>query len=156
MIFRRKPKGYWSLVEPYWEAVSIYDGWEVYLASLALIPAASQHLFATHWVGSEVDNGGFWQLFVNSSGVVLPEAVTGFEAIGMPMAAGVAAAAMARLGEPYPRDRTRRNEILEELGDDLAYGSSVINDWNQEFWVHLGEENGGFKAAADRYAEASR
>lgn len=155
MIFRRKRKGYWALVEPYWEEVSIYDGPEAYLTGLALIPTVSQHLFATHWVAAEVENGGFWQLFVNSSGIVAPEAVAGFRAMGMPMTADVVSDAMVRLGEPFPRDRARRQAVMDELGEELAYASDVINALNVRFWDHLASENGGYGAAADRYAEAS-
>jgi hypothetical protein len=59
-LMRRAP-GYWDLVDPYWEKVSIYDGGDVFLLEYKKLPTASKHLFAAHWLQSEVNNGGFGQ-----------------------------------------------------------------------------------------------
>ena len=68
---------YWSLVEPHWERISIYDGGATFLRQFLTTPVRSRHLFAAHWCMSEVYNGGFHQFFHNSTGVLAPEAAAG-------------------------------------------------------------------------------
>ena len=55
-------KPYWNLVQPYWDKISIYDGEAIFLQEFLAAPQAVQHLFAAHWLQSEVRNGG-WGLF---------------------------------------------------------------------------------------------
>lgn len=147
--------GYWEHIEPFWESVSIHDGPEKFLLNLTETPEHAAHLLALHWCASEVCNGGFHQFFFNSTGVLAPEAVTGFTAIGMPQTAAVVAAAMARLGQPYPRDRNERQEAL----DAADSGNPADGDWRSpfhdldwQFYELLGREYGGMEKAAARYA----
>ncbi|WP_164468170.1 DMP19 family protein [Caulobacter vibrioides] len=49
----------------------------MFLAGFSAVPTPSKHLLATHWLQSEVHNGGFSQFFSNSTGVLAPEAVAG-------------------------------------------------------------------------------
>jgi len=62
-------------------------------------------LYAAHFCLSEVHNGGFLQLFWNSTGVLVPEAIEGYQALGMPKLAATFASAAGVLGSAYPRDR---------------------------------------------------
>lgn len=114
--------GYWSLVDPIWETVSIYDGPEVFLRQYNASPEASRTLFAAHWCQSEINNGGFGQFFSNSTGVLAPEGVQAFRALGMPQTADLIEKAMAAFGAHYPRDRSEREDALdavwESVGDD--------------------------------------
>jgi hypothetical protein len=41
--------GYWSIVEPVWDAINIYDGPEVFAQTFASAPRASGLLFAAHF-----------------------------------------------------------------------------------------------------------
>lgn len=102
--------GYWKLVEPIWDTVSIYDGGEAFLEQFAVAPQPSQVLFAAHWTQSEVLNGGFGQYFSNSTGVLAPEAVWAFRVLGMPRTAAAVEQAMAFFGSPYPRERGPRED----------------------------------------------
>jgi hypothetical protein len=70
------------------------------------------NLFTSHFCQSEVCNGGWLQFFMNSTGVLGPEAVKGFEHVGMPLLASVARQAVSKLGEPYPREREQRWDAL--------------------------------------------
>ena len=151
--------GYWALVEPYWNVVSIYDGPEVFLEGVVAMPTASKHLFATHWLQSEVHNGGFSQFFSNSTGVLAPEAVTGFRAIGMPKAAALVEEAMAWLGPIYPRDRDDRNDALDafEEAHGLDHGPECdVCSADSRFWDLMAMEAGGFDVAADLFAQQHR
>ncbi len=144
---------YWSLVDPIWDAISIYDGAEIFLKQFQASPPASRTLFAAHWCQSEVRNGGLHQFFGNSTGVLAPEAVSAFESIGMPKTAAVVAEAMAWFGPAYPRDREVREDLLG------SYENEDPDEWNpfealdDRFFELIESENGGFVAAADRYAK---
>jgi hypothetical protein len=145
--------GYWNLVEPIWETVSIYDGPDIFLQQYNASPEASRTLFAAHWTQSEVLNGGLGQFFSNSTGVLAPEAVVAFRALGMPRAAAVLERAMAFFDFPYPRDRAQREDALEaafDASDDDDF--DPFQDVDGPFSELLETENGGFDAAADKYA----
>lgn len=132
---------YWDLVAPYWDEVSIYDGAEKFAQEFAALPLASQHLFATHWTQSEVQNGGLGQFFDNSTGVLAPEAVEGFRALGMPQTAAALVETMNQFGDPYPRERDAREAVTP---------STPLEN---RFAELLETEAGGFWDAADRFAE---
>ncbi|MFN3806191.1 DUF4375 domain-containing protein [Asticcacaulis sp.] len=135
--------GYWRLIEPYWENVSIYDGYDVFRKAFDTLPESSQHLFAAHWAQSEIYNGGFDQFFDNSTGVLALEATEGFKALGMPKIAALLKHSVDRLGETYPHDREERQEKLESLSEGFEDGL---------FFDLIDTEAGGFKIAADLYA----
>lgn len=72
------------------------------------------HLYAGHWCHSEVCNGGFFQFFWNTSGLLAPEARAGFRAVGLPELAEILAEGMKFFGNPYPRDRDVRQDALPD------------------------------------------
>ena len=105
----------WRLIEPHWEAVSIYDGPIVFLDGLERLTEAARHLFAIWWCDSEVCNGGFHQFFSNSTGVLAPEALEGLRAIGLRECADLLEAATDKFHTPYPRDREARHAALQAI-----------------------------------------
>lgn len=139
---------YWAALEPHFEAVSIYDGPARFAEQFAALPRPMGHLLATHWCQSEVVNGGLLQLFANATGVLAPEAVAGFSAIGMPRCAALLTEAMRQLGEPYPRDRQPRTRRLEQL---TRQGAEPFDALDEELDQRLSLEAGGFATAADTY-----
>ena len=147
--------GYWKLVEPIWETVSIYDGGDTFLEQYSAAPLPSQVLFAAHWTQSEVLNGGFGQFFSNSTGVLAPEAVAAFKALGMPKTAAAVEQAMSFFGQPYPRDREPREEALEAGFDQHGDDFDPFQEADNVFFETIEEENGGFASAADTYAAAN-
>ena len=90
---------YWETVEPIWDKISINDV-DVFLETYAQAPPHAALLYAAHFCQSEVCNGGFHQLFYNSTGVLAPEAVWGFHAIGQHKVAETVQAAMDVIGSP--------------------------------------------------------
>jgi hypothetical protein len=148
--------GYWSLVRPVWEVISIYDGPDIFLQQYGAAPVASRVLFSAHWCQSEICNGGFDQFFSNSTGVVAPEGVQAFRDIGMPQIAAVIEQAMSIFGPIYPRDRAVREDALEAIWDVLGEEQSgPFGDLEKSFFALIETENGGFESAADAYAAAN-
>jgi len=146
--------GYWELVEPVWEEISIYDGPAVYLAGIHAVSEPVGLLFAAHWAYVETGNGGFSQFFSNSTGVVAPEAVRGFRTIGLHQTAAIFERAMAHFGRIYPRDRDERNAAMRGVNTATDYRPDPAFDpFDREMWPLVSEEAGGFEAAADRYAD---
>lgn len=73
---------------------------------------------------SEIENGGFVQYFLNSSGDLAREALTSLRLIGAPRTAALLQRVMARLGEQATsRDRDTRAQAIGRTGlaDDGAF-----------------------------------
>src|SRR5712691_6959873 len=83
------------------DVINIYDGPDAFLKTFAQVRREVGLLYATAFCQFEVCNGGFSQFFGNSTGVLAPEAVEGFIAIGQPQIADIVRRAMAKLGRPY-------------------------------------------------------
>jgi hypothetical protein len=141
---------YWELVEPYWNAVDIYGDEKTFTTTFALVPEVSAHLLAAHWCQSEVRNGGFYQFFDNPTGVLAPEAVAGFKAIGRADLGEIAAQAMASFGNAYPRDNARRCAILAAMKQPALKYWQVFEALDNAFYDRLKVE--GFTRSADAYA----
>ena len=122
-IFLLERPTYPEAFEPYFDKLNFYDGRQVWGASCAGVPRKAVLLYGLHWAHLEIANGGFWQFFFNSSGVLAPEARDGFRAIGMADVADVIQRAMDRLGQPYPFDRERRQEIVGAPDKRMDFGS---------------------------------
>src|ERR1700722_16068115 len=105
---------YWNAIDPIWDDINI-DSAELFRLTFELVPRELGLLYAAHFCQSEVFNGGFTQFFWNSTGVLAPEAIEGFAAIGQLQVAAVVRRAMSMLGAPYPRDRADRWAALDEL-----------------------------------------
>jgi Domain of unknown function (DUF4375) len=97
-------------------------------------------LFAAHFCQSEIVNGGFSQFFFNSTGVLAPEAIEGFKAIGQVSVAESVQEACALFGDPYPRDRPLRHSKLKTIE------SQLLKSLDQRFWEKIVTANGGFEA----------
>lgn len=167
-----KETEYSSKIEHLFEVVKIDGDVESFFESIKNVQSPLLRLFAAHFCLSEVHNGGFLQLFWNSTGVLFPEAVDGYEALGLPKLAGVFNAAGSYLGSSYPRDREDRWDALlqasgrseEELAaifrraNDfyLAYQEATatlpLDDLDQLAWNLAKTENGGFQERAVAYA----
>jgi hypothetical protein len=124
--------GYWKVLEPYWEAIDIYSGPQVFLTSYRDAPTLVQTLFAAHFCESEVGNGGFLQFFKNPTGVLAPEAVDAYDHVGLPDVAGIVREAMDIFGQPYPRERERRLAFLETSHDKVR---NVLDALDERFYL---------------------
>lgn len=132
---------YWDVIEAAFDSVTTWMGAEKYDEDAARYPSHVQHLLAIHWADAEICNGGFGQFFDNSAGVLAPQARDGFAAIGRNDLAALLEQAMARLGEPYLRDRDARCDRLEEIDPDF-------DDLEEQYYSLVS----GLRADLDRYA----
>src|SRR5271170_2757632 len=114
---------YWDVIEPIWDDIDI-DSAESFQQTFRRVPLELGILYAAHFCQSEVCNGGFTQFFWNSTGVLAPEAVQGFIAIGQPKVATVVEKAMSMLGSPYLRDRSARWAALGGLQSPASPGAT--------------------------------
>lgn len=166
---------YWPLVEPMFDVVSIDDP-ASFERTKSSVPHSSLVLFAAHFCLSEVWNGGLLQFFFNSTGILAPEAIEGFQAIGMANIASRLAAAAAPLGGIFPRDRGARwDAMLVNSGLDAQQLEQIFREAKDQYlgfrsataafeWDRLTEEiydlaeneNGGFQNAATDFANQDR
>ena len=127
----------WQLIEPHVNAVNIYDGPDVFLAGFEKLPGAVQRLFAVWWCDSEVCNGGFHQFFSNSTGVLAPEAIEGFQAVSLHDCARAADAAIRKFGDSFPRERQARLSALQaiELPGESRKGQDPFSDLDDRYYA---------------------
>ena len=95
--------------------VNIYNGEDAYCESIKSVPRQSLVLYAVFFCDSEIRNGGLRQLFGNSTGILVPEAIEGFRAIGLEACADTIEKASRLFGDSFPRDRWKRQETIESL-----------------------------------------
>lgn len=140
------------IVDPYLNTVSIHDGPARFLEDFAKLPQAARHIFAVLWCDHEVCNGGLHQFFSNSTGVLAPEAVSGFRAMNLACLGELVETAMQQLGSPYPRDRGTRQDALRLL---RRPGKSR-DDWdpfgNLDEKYYASRDRADFDAALDLFA----
>src|SRR5207249_1396990 len=134
------------------DLVSIYDGPYRFLEDFQKVKRAAGNLFAAQWCYTEVCNGGFEQFFGNSTGVLAPEAAAGFRAIGAVPLARIVKEAMSKLGDPYPRDREERNEILMPLLYKDERPIKPFEEIEERFYAWLHKEPDRWEKLADAYA----
>jgi hypothetical protein len=137
---------YWSVVEPICGVVNIYEGPEIFLATFGQVRREAGLLYAAHFCQSEVCDGGFERFFHNSTGVLAPEVVPGFEAIMQVQISHAVTQAMNVLGTPDLRDRSARQTALGRLPPDS------FNELDTRLFALMDSERGGFDVAADSYA----
>lgn len=119
---------------------------------LAELPPAVQHLFAAHACWIDAVPSGLLLFYHLSRGILAPEAVDGFRALGMPGCAEALAEASAALGLEFPRDLQARNRLLKSP-DSEEFLDFTPHD--ERFFAALEREEGpdGFMGVADRYAQ---
>ena len=169
-------ESYWEVIEPLFKTVEYGDTPEAFARSIASLPYSSVILFCAHMCLAEVHNGGFFQLFWNTTGVLVPEGIEGFSTIGMPKMVALILEAASPLGSRYPRDRNNRwDALLAASGNNprelkrifkkqenlyLAFQEAVgklpFDALNKQFLSCAEAENGGFQLAATRFAKNAR
>ena len=107
------------VVEPLF-FVNIYDGEEQYEKDLAPFSMSQRYIFAINWYVAEVNNGGHYQFYGNSTGIVWEDTMNGFEAIGAERNAEIVKESTLLFGGNPSKDREKRNKQMDLL--NLDYG----------------------------------
>jgi hypothetical protein len=128
-----------SLIEPAWAEVDIEGSVEDYERSLARFSEPQRLFTAIAWYRTEVNNGGHDQFFYNSAGIVWPDALAGFRAVGALDAARILEEAVKRAGGAS-RTRAERQEHLDrhepnfdDLDDAFYEIEGVVEDAMLEY-----------------------
>jgi len=147
---------YWSLVETVWLPLnqSWNDGPDKFLRQFRAVPPKVGHLYAAHWCQSEACNGGLDQFFSNSTGLLVPDALDGFRAIGLTEWSVILAEAMCFFGEPYPRERADRRKLLSAWHGRKRGERDPFSALDDRFFAWLRAEPDRWERAADQYAKA--
>lgn len=154
MSHKTKPGDqYWTLIDSAFDSVSIYEGPLVFSEQFSKLRPQVGHLLAAHWCQSEVCNGGFHQFFSNSTGVLAPEALEGFEAIGLTEWALLLRSAMNLLGSVYPRSCAQRQGLLPQPIEGKERDEwDTFYELDERFYSYLLQDNQMWEQAADAYA----
>lgn len=148
-------EGYWALVEPAISALpDEWDDTQQFHSHLAGVGSKARHLLAVHYIAAEVNNGGFFQLFWNSTGILAPTAVKGLIALKLPQLAALVDQAVSWFGPRFPMGWEERRATLSPL----AASSASREIWDpfiqldSHFYSLQETEGGGLDAAMDLYA----
>ena len=117
-----------ELIQPAWETVNIYGSYEEYEDSLKPYTTEQRYLLAMHWLGAEVDNGGFQQFLSNSTGIVWEDAYKGYQAIGSEKLAYLIEELIKIYGTVIPFDREERVNILESFSEKKLEEIDTLTD----------------------------
>jgi len=111
-----------AVIDPVWWTADIYGSADEYEASLRKFSRSQRLVHALCWYIAEVNNGGHDQFYFNSTGIVWPDAIAAFDAIGLSDGADIVRQSAQRLGGAPARDRSERQNQLEQMQpsfDDL-------------------------------------
>jgi uncharacterized protein DUF4375 len=148
---------YSSVVEPYWD--SLNESWDAgvdkFLSQMKHTPERARHLYAAHWCQSEVCNGGLYQFFYNTTGILAPEAAEGFEAIGFSELTTVVLEAMRYFGPVYPRERSPRLELLPVDARRKRQEWDPFIALDERFYDCIDSEKNFWERMADSYASGA-
>ena len=136
------------------DAISIYEGPEVFLEDFGQVSRAQQIAFAGFWFQAEVLNGGLEQFFSNDTGVLAPEAVEACREVGLPDLASHLEKAMAWFGQPYPRERSAREDALEVFADTHPDSDGPFDELDDVVVSLIYDEGPGLEQAAVSHIES--
>ena len=137
----RSSNRHWLPLNRTWD-----DGPATFLREFRALPPGVGHLYAGHWCQSEVCNGGLEQFFHNTTGLLAPEALAAFHAIGIPSWADVLLEAMSFFGHSYPRERLKRMT-------QLAKDQRPFRELDKRFYAWLEGDYDRWARTADEYAK---
>jgi hypothetical protein len=142
-------------VEPVWLPLNASwdEGVDAFLCRFRAVRPEVGNLYAAHWCQSEVCNGGFRQFFSNTTGILAPEALKAFEAIGLTEWTSILGEATGCFGRRYPRERDERiDQMPARIAAQAREGQDPFERLNERFFAWLHTEPDRWERAADGYA----
>ena len=105
-----------------------------YGEDMSVLSDAERIFYITQTLEMEVNNGGFYQFFYNSSGNFSNELVGAFTAIGANTTAAICQKAINAFGREIPVDRDERQEMLDELESDEI--DEILDECDDAFFAY--------------------
>ena len=133
---------YFDVVEPMWETINIYDGYDEYIQSAQTFTLEQRYLLAITWYFTEVNNGDHYQFLYNPTGIVWEDAIKGFKHFGMNEYADNFQKVVDYCGGTISFGREERCHMLEILEEKYGEEFFKILDEADDFIDNYeGEEN---------------
>ena len=127
-----KADEFWDILDPIYWTVDIYSSYEDYLNSAGDFTLEQRYLNAISWYFMEVNNGGHFQFFDNSTGIVWEDALNGLKEFGMEELASNFKKVVELFGGKIPFDREERWNAMDKMSEDfeelLDRADSVVYD----------------------------
>jgi hypothetical protein len=96
--------------------------------------SSPERVFGLIWeLESEVNNGGFHQYFLNSTGALAPHIVEALKAVGAVQTAALVQEAIAQVGSVPWSDDAARKTIMNALSSDVI---EKLNKLDQSFYAY--------------------
>ena len=133
---------YYDVVDPMWETINIYDGYDEYIQSAQTFTLEQRYLLAITWYFAEVSNGGHYQFLHNPTGIVWEDAIKGFKHFGMNDYADNFQKVVDYCGGRISFAREERWDMLEILEE--KYGEEffkILGEADDFIYDYEGEEN---------------
>lgn len=109
---------YFFIIAPMWEKGNIYDSYDVLNKSLMDFSLSQKYFYAIEWLIAEVFNGGFYQFFDNSTGIVWEDARKGFEMMKFDKMLAIMDNVQKIYGKQPSKVREERWKEIEKFHDD--------------------------------------
>lgn len=109
-----------AVIDPLWWTVKIYDSKAEYEKGFELYSFHQRSVFAIMWYMGEVNNGGHYQFYTNSTGIVWEDAMDGFELIGINEGKEIIEESARKFREKPSFDRTERENLPDSIDEDFA------------------------------------
>lgn len=127
-----KIEEFWDILDPIYWTIDIYSSYEEYLNSAKDFTLEQRYLNAISWYFMEVNNGGHFQFFDNSTGIVWEDALNGLKEFGMEELADNFRKVVDLFGGSIPFDREERWNAMDKMDEDfeelLDKADSVVYD----------------------------
>ena len=127
-----KTEEFWDILDLIYWTIDIYSSYEEYLNSAKNFTLEQRYLNAISWYFMEVNNGGHFQFFDNSTGIVWEDALNGLKEFGMEDLADNFKKIVELFGGKIPFDREERWEAMDKMSEDfeelLDKADSVVYD----------------------------
>lgn len=102
-----------------------------YGEDMSVLSAEERIFYVTQTFEMEANNGGVSQFFYNESGRFASELVNAFNEIGAKVTAGICQKAIEAFGREIPVDQDEREDMLDELEDEI---SEILEECDSEFY----------------------
>ena len=139
----------WDAIRPLNDAMNIAQGQSEYLASVSRFSDEQRAAHAVMWYVSDVQNGGHWQFFYNSTGMLWEAAQKGLRDIGASDAALVLSGAALRAGGAPPFELASRQSLVKRLSPKFTDldANLVDTDPLSKLQAYIDDNRAAFRVA---------